>query len=209
MAKKSSAKKEEEKPEINLEFGGKGLLGGFFKGLSNLIDLADKVSKEGGQVEKSGQFGVKGNKDLTGVYGFTLRTMAGPGGVARPVVRPFGDISKVANVAQHRAERKERPKGPVVEEATEPIVDTFDEGDFIRVVAELPGVAESEITCEVEGNDVVAISTTGKKKYSKEILLSANVDPASLAKSYANGVLEVKLQKSVIPLKGEKKGKGA
>lgn len=190
---KSKQKEEEEKPEINLEFGGKGLLGGFFKGLSNLIDLADKVSKEGGQVEKSGQFGVKGNKDLTGVYGFTLRTMAGPGGVARPVVRPFGDISKVNKIT--REEPTKRPKGPVVEEATEPIVDIFDEGDFVRVVAELPGVAESEITCEVEGNDVVAISTSGKKKYSKEILLTSNVDPASLSKSYANGVLEIKLQK--------------
>lgn len=207
MSKKETTKKKQdpEKPEIKLEFGGKGLLGGFFKGLSNLIDLADKVSKEGGQIEKSGQFGVKGNKDLTGVYGFTFRTMSGPGGVARPVVRPFGDISKVSKMAKEQ--RTERPKGPVVEEATEPIVDIFDEKDFIRIVAELPGVAESEITCEVEGNDVVAISTTGKKKYSKEILLSANVDPASLQKSYTNGVLEIKLQKSVIPLKGGKKNK--
>jgi len=47
MAKKTASKKvgEEngEKPEVNIEFGGKGLLGGFFKGLGSLIDLADKL----------------------------------------------------------------------------------------------------------------------------------------------------------------------
>lgn len=194
-------KEAKEKPEIDFEIGGKGLLGGFFQGLSKLIDLADKVNQEGGEIKRGGSFGIKGQKDMTGVYGFTLRTMAGPGGVARPVVRPFGDIAKVK-----RTERpSERPKGPMVEETREPLVDIFDEGEFVRIVTELPGVAESEIGCELQGNDVLQIATKGKKKYAKEILLSSMVDPASLAKSYTNGILEVKLKKSVIPLKGERK----
>lgn len=196
-------KEGKEKPEIDFEIGGKGLLGGFFQGLSKLIDLADKVTQEGGEIKKGGSFGVKGQKDMTGVYGFTIRTMAGPGGIPRPVVKPFGDIAKVK-----RTERTERPKGPMVEETREPLVDIFDEGEFVRLVTELPGVAESEISCELQGNDVIQIATKGKKKYAKEILLSSMVDPASLAKSYTNGILEVKLKKSVIPLKGEqKKGK--
>ena len=210
MAKKTASKKvgEEngEKPEVNIEFGGKGLLGGFFKGLGSLIDLADKVGKEGGGIEKSGEFGIKGQKDMTGVYGFSIRTMAGPGGAARPVVRPFGDISKFKREVGYAPVAK-KPNGPTVEEAREPMVDVMDEGDFIRIVAELPGVEEGEVACELQGNDVVQISTTGKKKYSKEILLESNVDPASLNKSYTNGILELKLQKSVIPMKGEKEAK--
>lgn len=176
-------------PKKGPEKRAEGLLGGFMKGLSSLIDLADKVTQEGGVIEKSGEFGVKGQKDVTGVYGFTIRTMAGPGGVARPVVRPFGDIAKI------KVQKEARPKGPIVEEAREPFVDLFDEGDFIRLVAEMPGVAEANIVCEIQGDDVFQVSTTGKKKYSKELLLPAKVDPKSLVRNYTNGVLEVKLRK--------------
>jgi HSP20 family protein len=189
MSKKSSKEEAERRPEIDLGLGGKGLLGGFFKGLSSLIDLADKVTQEGGKVEKSGEFTVKGAKDVTGVYGFSVRTMAGPGGIARPVVRPFGDISKL------RVEKEARPKGPIVEETREPFVDLFDEGGFIRLVAEMPGVAEANLVCEIQGDDVLQLSTTGKKKYSKELLLPAKVDPGSLVKNYTNGVLEIQLRK--------------
>lgn len=197
MTKKSSTKNADQKPEIDFEIGGKGLLGGFFKGLGSLIDLADKLEKTGG-VEKSGTFGVKGQKDMTGVYGFSIKTMAGPGGVARPVVRPFGDISKFKQTVQ--TAKKPKPAGPSVEEAREPLVDLFDEGDFIRIVAELPGVGESELVCEIQGDDIVQISTTGKGKYVKEILLESKIDPKSEERRFANGVLELKLKKSVIRL---------
>ncbi|MEK7219618.1 MAG: hypothetical protein AAB253_00365, partial [candidate division NC10 bacterium] len=41
--------------------------------------------------------------------------------------------------------------GPIVEEAREPLVDVFDEGEFVRLVAELPGVPDAEIIAEVQG----------------------------------------------------------
>jgi HSP20 family protein len=180
---------EEKKPQIDFQVGSGGVLGGFFKGLSSLIDLADKVSKEGGAINKSGEFGVKGQKDMSGVYGFTIRTMAGPGGASRPVVRPFGDIAKV------RKEKAAKPKGPVVEETREPLIDLFDEGNFVRVVAELPGVNESDIVAKVEGDDVLEIQTNGKMKYCKEIVLPAKVVATSFDKKYTNGILELKLYK--------------
>lgn len=192
----------EVKPEIDLEIGGKGLLGGFFKGLGSLIDLADKLDKAGG-IEKSGTFGVKGEKDLSGVYGFSVKTMAGPGGIARPVVRPFGDISKFKSQFQTKTATK--PRGPIVEQMREPVADIFDEGDFIRIIVELPGVSEAELVCEIQGDDIVQISTTGKGKYAKEILLENKIDPKSCERRFANGVLELKLKKSVIPLGDSKK----
>lgn len=181
MTIKGSKRKSEEKPEVGIDIGSKGLLGGFFKGLSTLIDLADKVSKEGGQIEKTGEFAVKGQKDMTGVYGFSIRTMMGPGGTRRPVVQPFGNIKKT-------------PQGPVVEETREPIIDVFEAGDTVEIVAELPGVSESEIHYEVHG-DVVTLSTTGKRRYNKEILLKAAVDDGSGQVGYRNGMFELKLRK--------------
>ncbi|MBI2060280.1 MAG: Hsp20/alpha crystallin family protein [Nitrospirae bacterium] len=176
------------KPEVDVEIGGRGLLGGFFKGLSTLVDLADKVTREGGEIKRTGEFSVKGNKDVTGVYGFSIRTMAGPGGGSRPVVQPFGDIGKV--------KARARSKGPVVEEAREPLIDLFDEEGFIRLVAELPGVGDADVSVEVQGDDVIQITTSGKRTYSKEVLLPAKVDPKSIERSYTNGVLEVKLKKA-------------
>jgi HSP20 family protein len=196
MSKKNT-KEEDKKPEIDLEFSTKGLFGGFLKGLGSLIDLADKVSKESGEIKKQGEFGIKGQKDLSGVYGFSIKTMTGPGGIARPIVRPFGDISKFKDAF---IKKEKTSKSPIVTETREPVIDIFDEKEFIRVIAELPGVNNSEINCEVFGDDIVEIRTTGKQKYYKEILLESKIEPKSLEKNYVNGVLEIKVKKTVIKL---------
>lgn len=159
----------------------KGFLGGLFKGLGDLIDLADKVTKEGGTMERSGEFRVPGEKEVKGVYGFTVRTMVGPQGERKPVVEPFGNIKKT-------------PKGPVVEEVREPIIDVFEEKEAVQIVAELPGVAESDIQYEIHG-DVVTLSTTGKRKYQKEILLKSPVDEKSAQRNYRNGMFELILKR--------------
>jgi HSP20 family protein len=163
------------------ETNGGGFFGGLFKGLGDLIDLADKVSQEGGAIEKQGEFTIPGEKEAKGVYGFTIRTMTGPGGISRPIVQPFGNIKKT-------------PQGPVVEETREPIVDIFEEKDFIQIIAELPGVTEQEIKYEIHG-DVVILSTTGKREFHKEILLKSPVEESSAQSSYKNGMLEIKLKR--------------
>jgi len=118
---------------------------------------------------------------MKGVYGFTIRTMVGPSGERRPIVQPFGNI-------------KRTPKGPVVEETREPIIDIFEEGDIVQIVAELPGVTEQEIHYEIHG-DVITLSTSGKRKYYKEILLKSPVEEGSAQASYKNGMFELKLKR--------------
>jgi HSP20 family protein len=167
--------KKEEKDEIEIDFGvGKISFGGLFKGLGNLIDLASKMSEEG--VEKRGE--IKGlPKGVKGVYGFSIRTLAG-----KPVIESFGNIRETA-------------KGPVVEEVREPIVDVFDEEDHILVIAELPGVSEDKIKVEVVG-DILSLTASDKdKKYAKEILLPGKVKPDSVKTFYKNGILEITLKK--------------
>jgi len=167
--------KKEESNNIEIDFGmGKIRFGGMFKGIGNLIDLVSKLSEEG--IEKKGE--IKGlPKEVRGVYGFSLRTLAG-----KPVIETFGNIRETA-------------KGPVVEEVREPMVDIFDEEDHILVVVELPGVSEDKIKIEL-ARDILNLTATDKnRKYAKEILLPSKIKPNSLKTSYKNGILEITLEK--------------
>ena len=182
---KKKGKPEEEKgKEAEIDFGiGKislGGLGGIFGGIGDLIDSVAKMAEEGkSEISEKGEIKIKGLGDKAkGVYGFTVRTLAG--GEAK--VEPFGNIKKT-------------PKGPVVEEIREPIVDIFDEKDHILVVAELPGIEESDIKIEVKGDILTLSAERGEKKYSKEVLLPSKVDEKSLTSSYKNGILEIKLER--------------
>jgi len=175
MAGKEKEKKEEEKAGIDFGIG----LGGIFEGIGNLIDSVSKIAEEGkGIVEKQGE--IKGLADkVKGVYGVTIRTMAG----GESKVEPFGNIKKT-------------PKGPVVEEEREPIVDVFDEEDHILVVAELPGVEEGNVKTEIEGDILNISAEKGERKYRKEVLLPSKVENEPISSTYKNGVLEIKLKKS-------------
>lgn len=167
--------KKEENDKVEIDFGmGKVSFGGLFKGLGNLIDLASKLSEEG--YEKRGE--IRGlPKRAKGVYGFSIRTLAG-----KPVIESFGNIRETA-------------KGPVVEEVREPMVDVFDEKDLILVIVELPGVSESEIKIEVAGDILNLTASDRDRKYAKEILLPGKVKPDSVKTSYKNGILEITLEK--------------
>jgi HSP20 family protein len=167
--------KKEENDKVEIDFGmGKISFGGLFKGLGNLIDLADKLREEG--IEKKGE--IRGlPRGARGVYGFSIRTLAG-----KPVIESFGNIRETA-------------RGPVVEEVREPMVDVFDERDHILVIAELPGVSESEIKVEVAG-DILNLTASDKdRKYAREILLPGKVKLESIKTSYNNGILEITLDK--------------
>jgi len=162
--------------KIDIYFGAGSLrFGGLFKGLGNLIDLAAKLQEEGG-IEKRGELhGLP--RGARGVYGFSIRSMAG-----KPVIESFGNI-------------KETKRGPVVEEVREPMVDIFDEKDHITVIAELPGVSESDIKIEVAG-DILNLTASNKdRKYAREVLLPAKVKRESMKTSYNNGILEITLEK--------------
>lgn len=175
-------KKREPKEQASIDLG----FGGLFKGLGNFVDLLSEMvdtaeTSETGEAEvtRTGEFKVKGMGEKgKGIYGFTVRT--GIGGMPR--VERFGNIRATES-------------GPVVAEVREPMVDVFDEGHEIVVVAELPGVGEDEIRVAVQ-DDILSLETTGERKYAKEILLSGPVDAATLKKTYNNGILELRLKKA-------------
>jgi HSP20 family protein len=166
--------------EIKFDLG----VGGLFKGLGDFLDvlssLADQAENKGagGDINRTGEIKVEGLGDnARAVYGFSVRT--GIGGTPR--VESFGNIRPTR-------------EGPVVDDVREPMVDTFDEGAEVVVVAELAGVAEGEIQVDVQ-EDILTLQTTGAYKYAKEVLLSGPVDAAGMSKSYKNGILEIRLPK--------------
>lgn len=170
-------KKEEPKAEFDLGLG--GFLSGLFQGVEKLIDLAEKAEKVGGELRKEGKLrGGSKERPMRGVYGFSIRTGLGK---EQSRVQTFGNI-------------KRTKQGHRVVEVREPLVDVFDEKDFVGVIAELPGVQENEIKLEMKG-DVLNLVTAGEKKYAKEILLPAKVISDSKEVSFKNGILEVKFKK--------------
>lgn len=170
--------KKRKREGLEFDFGIKGIEG-LFKGIGKIIELASEMAEEGtGEITRTGEIKGLGEK-ARGVYGFTVKM--GLGGT--PEVSQFGNI-------------RSTPRGPVVEEVREPMVDVFDEADRLLVIAELPGVEESNISLEVK-DDILTISAEDKeRKYAKEVLLPCAVDASKMQSSYNNGVLEVAFPKA-------------
>ena len=151
--------------------------GGILEGLGKLIEAVSDAAEKGQTISREGNIPGLG-KETRGVYGFTIRTMAG----SKPVMRRFGNV-------------RETPQGPVVDEVREPMTDIFDEKERLRVVAELAGCDEKDIKTEIKGDILIISTDAGKRKYRGEVLLPCLVEESSLKSSYRNGVLEIELSK--------------
>lgn len=160
--------------DIKLDVG----FGDLFKGLGNLLDLASKMAEQG-QSEINRTEEVHGPGGVRGVYGFSVKM--GIGGA--PTIEQFGNV-------------RSTDQGPKISDVREPLVDVFDEGDHILIVAELPGVSEGDIVAEAR-DDILSLSADGReRRYAKEVLLPAMIESGSLQRSFQNGVLEIRLSKA-------------
>jgi HSP20 family protein len=153
-------------------------LGGLFKGIEKLVDLAGKLDEKGG-IKKEGEINFDHiKKGMKGVYGFTINTAGG----GSPRVETFGNIKKT-------------PEGPKVDEEREPITDIFDEKNEMVIIAEMPGIEEKDLTIDLK-EDMLEISAVSKTRtYRKELLLPAKADKAKLRHKFTNGILEIRIKK--------------
>jgi HSP20 family protein len=174
MEKKEEGKKV-KKDEVDFNIFG---LGGLFKGIENLVDLAAKLDEKGG-ISKEGEINFDHiKKGMKGVYGFTINTAGG----GTPKVETFGNIKKTA-------------EGPKVDEEREPITDIFNEKKEIVVIAEMPGIEENDLKINLKG-DILEISAAGKnRKYRKELLLPLKAKSQNLNHKFTNGILEIRIKK--------------
>ncbi|OHB78565.1 MAG: heat-shock protein Hsp20 [Planctomycetes bacterium RBG_16_55_9] len=175
----TKAKSKKDKDQ-DVNFGAAALsLGGLFKGIENLVDLAAKLKQANGEIKKEGEIDLGSLKEgMKGVFGFSVKTAVG----GEPIVESFGNVKKTS-------------QGPTVEEEREPMTDVFDEGDEVRIYAEMPGVNEKDIQLDLK-EDILDISArTGDRKYHKEVLLPAKVRADTITSAYNNGILEIKVKK--------------
>ena len=165
----------EKKDEAAFELFG---LGGLFKGIEKLVDLAGKLEEKGG-MSKEGEINLDHlRKGMKGVYGFTINTAGG----GSPKVETFGNIRKT-------------PEGPKVDEEREPITDIFDEEKEIMIIAEMPGIEENDLKIDLK-EDILEISAVSKSRsYRKELLLPVKAVMADLSHKFTNGILEIRINK--------------
>ncbi|MEI6678651.1 MAG: Hsp20/alpha crystallin family protein [Mariniphaga sp.] len=165
----------EKKDEAAFELFG---LGGLFKGIEKLVDLAGKLEEKGG-MSKEGEINLDHlRKGMKGVYGFTINTAGG----GSPKVETFGNIRKT-------------PEGPKVDEEREPITDIFDEEKEIVIIAEMPGIEENDLKIDLK-EDILEISAVSKSRsYRKELLLPVKAVMADLSHKFTNGILEIRINK--------------
>jgi HSP20 family protein len=168
-------KEKEKKDEAGFELFG---LGGLFKGIEKLVDLAGKLEEKGG-ISKEGELNFDHiKKGMKGVYGFTINTAGG----GAPKVETFGNIKKT-------------PEGPKVDEEREPITDLFNEKNELVIIAEMPGIEETDIRIDLK-EDILEISAVSKNRsYRKEMLLPVKAVKQNLRHKFTNGILEIRIKK--------------
>ncbi len=164
----------------NADFGAAKVgLGGLFKGVESLIDLAIKLKESGGQISQEGEVDLSHlRKGMKGILGFSVTTAVG----GEPVVESFGNI-------------KQTPAGPSVEEVREPLIDIFDEEHEIKVLAEMPGINAEDIRLDLKDDILDIRAESGKRKYHKEVLLPTPVKSQTMTSRYSNGILEIGIGK--------------
>ena len=163
----------EKKIEVNIG------LDDILKGTGNLIDIVTKLQNEG----ESGTVNLEDIKDLKektkGLLGVSVKI--GSGG-----------ISTTEELIKKLSGEEELPPNKRVRE---PVVDVFEEKDYIEVIAELPGLEENDIKYEIKDDSLTIYSVSEKRKYRKEMHLSFSVSANDIQSVYKNGILKLRLKR--------------
>ncbi|MGA9521337.1 MAG: Hsp20/alpha crystallin family protein [Myxococcaceae bacterium] len=159
---------------------------GFLEGITNLVEKLAELAEKGEQLQRSGEFTKDDDpeKKLKGVFGLNVRIGgAAPGQRSSiPRVQPFGNI------------RRDQQTGKaVVQPIREPLVDVFEEGPDVLVVAELPGMDTADLKLDLAGDVLTLHAERGQLKYHKEVLLPKRFSREQMHTSCRNGVLEIRL----------------
>lgn len=157
------------------ESPGEAGIGGLFSGLRGALEEFSRTLDLGGEKARM-------------VFGYTVRI--GPDGID---AEPFGHVPPAPDSPAPDSPAPDSPAKPAP--ALQPIVEVYQDGDSVVVVAELPGAAAEAIVCRPEGNKLL-IETTGARHYRKELTLPVPVRAEGVRQTYQNGILEVRLPRA-------------
>ena len=192
--KQSPQKQKDEKKEPIKE---EGVAGGILKGIGKMIPGLDGLIKG---LEESPTFKERLKKIDEEVEHKLKESPLKRAEEGRPshilMGIPPGARGKVTRGRRFIKERPEavRPEGPPPAPKERP-ADIFDEKDHLKIIAEIPGVDENDIKCDLQ-NDTLTISVDiSDHKYHQELKLPCE-PKGELEKSYKNGILEIKIRKN-------------
>ncbi len=117
------------------------------------------------------------------VYGYSVKI--GPDG--KPIIREFG------NMKPGLTGEGEAPLN--LTDRREPLVDVIEDGDTVKVLAELPGVEKRDIRLKATDRSLTVSVDNPTRKYYKELEFPVEVDEKSAKSTYTNGVLEIVFRK--------------
>ncbi len=84
---------------------------------------------------------------------------------------------------------------PEAQEVREPLVDIFDEEDYLLIEAEMPGIAKQDVRIGAKEDVLTIFAQRDGRKYYKEVLLPRDIPLKTMKVSCKNGILEIKCPK--------------
>src|SRR5215211_2615342 len=118
------------------------------------------------------------------VYGYSVKI----GEDGKPIIRKFGNVDVFSNSITDSSHDRQ--------EERETLIDIIDGKEEIKIVAELPGVA-NENTLTIESS-----TSAEERRYYKKIKFPEFVEPSSGKSHYKNGILEITFKKKNLTNKG-------
>lgn len=163
-----------EEDSINID----SIVGQFIPGLGGIVKALEKSSPEfrkriadtDAQIKHRLESGWSMKPEVT--HGISMRPIMGRSGI------------------KPKPTQKEPEKEKVETELGEPIIDIFEEKDYISVIAEFPGIEEKVIVTKVN-DDTLEISAG---KYSKTIKLPYAAK-SIVERTWKNGILQLKIER--------------
>ncbi|TFG05792.1 MAG: Hsp20/alpha crystallin family protein [Promethearchaeota archaeon] len=120
------------------------------------------------------------------VWGFSMTV--GPD--KKPIFRQFGDMHP-------KVKEKALKQLPY-----DPLTDVIEEPDTITVIAEIPGVRNTDINLNATERKLTIIVDTAELKFFKEVHLPCEVKSQTAKARYKNDILEIKMKKQNLASKG-------
>ena len=190
MGKKYKEKKtDKEKEEESVAGGILEGIGEVIPGLGGLVKSLGKSPAFKGRLKKSDEEVERKLKESP-----LKRTgQAGPSHI--PMGIPPGARGKTPSRRRFVKERSE----PTTQQGPPPMpeerpVDVFNEKDYVKIIAEIPGVKESDIKIDLAKDSLaISVDSPGRKYHQK---LKLPCEPkGKLKKTYKNGILEIEINK--------------
>ena len=108
----------------------------------------------------------------------------------------FEEIERMMNDVMNDARGIDAGAGATDPAGADVHLDVYEEGDQLRVVADIPGVSQSDIDLKCDG-EVLTLDAIGEvREYHERVRLPGRVDEHSAVASYNNGILEIPFDRS-------------